>query len=122
MAVQHTIEVNGIKLYAHHGCLTEEEAIGGHYIVDVHMTTNFSEAAEHDILRATIDYVDVNRIVKEEMAVRSKLIEHVGQRIVNRLKNELTGLAVLRVKVTKISPPINGDVDNVAIIIEEVLI
>jgi 7,8-dihydroneopterin aldolase/epimerase/oxygenase len=122
MAVRHTIEVNGIKLYAHHGCLTEEEAIGGHYIVDVHMTTNFSESAEHDILRGTIDYVDVNRIVKEEMALRSKLIEHVGQRIVNRLKNELTGLAVLRVKVTKISPPINGDVDNVAIIIEEVLI
>jgi dihydroneopterin aldolase len=121
MAVKHTIEVNGIKLYAHHGCLAEEEAIGGHYVVDVHMTTDFSQAAEHDLLHKTIDYVDVNRIVKEEMAIRSKLIEHVGQRIVNHLKNELTGLALLRVKVTKITPPINGDVDNVAIIIEEVL-
>jgi len=121
MAVKHTIEVNGIKLYAHHGCLAEEEAIGGHYVVDVHMTTDFSQAAEHDLLHKTIDYVDVNRIVKEEMAIRSKLIEHVGQRIVNRLKNELTGLALLRVKVTKITPPINGDVDNVAIIIEVVL-
>lgn len=121
MAVKHTIEVNGIKLYAHHGCLAEEEAIGGHYVVDVHMTTDFTLAAEHDLLHKTIDYVDVNRIVKEEMAIRSKLIEHVGQRIVNRLKNELTGLLVLRVKVTKITPPINGDVDNVAIIIEEVL-
>ena len=53
------------------------------------------------------------------MAVPSKLIEHVGQRIVNRLKEQLKAIELLRVKIVKISPPINGDVNNVAIIIEE---
>lgn len=115
----HTIEVNGIKCYAHHGCLPEETAIGGHYLVDVHMRTNFSVAAIDDDLSKTIDYVTVNRIVEEEMAIPSKLIEHVGQRIVNRLKSELQGIDYLTLKVTKLSPPINGDVNNVAIIIEE---
>jgi dihydroneopterin aldolase len=86
------------------------------------MITNFSEAAEYDQLDKTIDYVDVNLIVKEEMAIRAKLIEQVGQRIMRRLKAEINGLHAATVKVTKISPPINGDVHNVAIIIEETMI
>jgi len=116
--MKHTIEVNGIKIYAFHGCLPEEGKIGGHYVVDVSMKTDFSKAAATDTLEETIDYVVVNKIVKEEMAIRSKLIEHVGQRIVNRIKNEINNVESLRLKVIKICPPINGDVNNVAIIIE----
>jgi dihydroneopterin aldolase len=117
--MKHLIEVNAIKLYAFHGCLEEEAKIGGHYTVDVTMKTDFSEAAKSDELEQTIDYVQVNRIVTEEMAIRSKLIEHVGQRIVTRLNREVNRLEAIRVKVVKICPPINGDVQNVAIIIEE---
>ena len=117
--MKHTIEVNGIKIYAFHGCLPEEGEIGGHYSVDVMLNTNFTEAAQTDDLQKTVDYVIVNRIVCEEMAIRSKLIEHVGQRIIDRLKSEIDSIDFIKLKVTKICPPINGDVDNVAIIIEE---
>ena len=117
--MKHTIEVNGIKIYAFHGCLLEEGEIGGHYSVDVMLNTNFTEAAQTDDLKKTVDYVIVNKIVCEEMAIRSKLIEHVGQRIIDRLKNEIDSIDFIKLKVTKICPPINGDVDNVAIIIEE---
>ena len=116
--MKHTVEVNGIKLYAHHGCLPEEEAIGGNYIVDVRVTTDFTKAMHHDLLQETVDYVDINSIVKREMAIRSKLIEHVGHRIVTALKKEIQGIDELRVCITKLTPPINGDVDNVAIVIE----
>ncbi|MEJ6584112.1 MAG: dihydroneopterin aldolase [Crocinitomicaceae bacterium] len=116
--MKHTIEVNGIKLYAFHGCLPEEGKIGGNYVVDITITTDFTEASLNDELNKTVDYVVVNKIVKEEMAIRSKLIEHVGQRIVNRIKKEVNNVDALRVKVIKICPPINGDVNNVAIIIE----
>jgi dihydroneopterin aldolase len=117
--MKHTIEVNGIKLYAFHGCLPEEGKIGGNYIVDVSLQTDFTEAAITDELIKTVDYVDINKIVKEEMAIRSKLIEHVGQRIFNRIKKEVQNVDKLKIKVVKICPPINGDVENVAIIIEE---
>jgi dihydroneopterin aldolase len=117
--MKHTIEVNGIKIYAFHGCLPEEGKIGGHYLVDVMLNTDFSLAAATDDLQKTIDYVEVNKIVREEMAIRSKLIEHVGQRIINRLKSKITSIDKVKLKVTKICPPINGDVQNVAIIIEE---
>ena len=112
------IEVNGIKLYAYHGCLKEEGVIGGHYVVDVTIDADFSVAAETDDLSNTVDYVDVNRIVTEEMAIRSKLIECVGLRIVEKIK-ALDNVANVTVKVSKLSPPINGDVNNVAIIIQE---
>ncbi len=116
--MKHTIEVNGIKLYANHGCLPEETSIGGHYIVDVIIKTDFTSAAYSDNLEETVDYVTVNKIVKEEMAIPSKLIEHVGQRIIDRTKKEVKQISAIKVKVTKLCPPINGDVDNVAIIIE----
>jgi len=117
--MKHTIEVNGIRLYAFHGCLPEEGKIGGNYLVDVSMVTDFQLAAQTDDLSLTIDYVQVNRIVAEEMAIRSRLIEHVGYRIVERLRKELKDLHKVRVKITKICPPINGDVENVAIVIED---
>ena len=114
----HKIEVNKIKLFANHGCMEEESLIGGEYIVDVHLWVDFSEAAEFDKLRDTVDYVDVNRIVEKEMQERSKLIEHAGWRIHRALKQKFEQCEKIRVKVTKVAPPINGDVDNVAIIIE----
>lgn len=117
--MKHIIEVNGIKLYAFHGCLEEEGKIGGHYEVDVKMRTDFTSASFSDSLSETIDYVLVNKIVAEEMSIRSKLIEHVGRRIVTRIQQETKNLEAIQLKVIKICPPINGDVRNVAIIIEE---
>jgi len=113
--MKHKIEVNGIQLYAFHGCLEEESRIGGKYSVDVLITTDFSDAAKSDDLSKTVDYVAVNAIVAEEMAIRSKLIEHVGLRILNRLKAEISHPAEYKVRIVKISPPINGDVVNVAV-------
>lgn len=115
--MMHCIEVSGIKIYAYHGCLEEEGMIGGNYSVDVKLFTDFSKAAATDDLSETIDYVIINRIVSEEMAIRSKLIEHVGQRIMERIKATFPSAHEVELKVTKHTPPINGDVDNVAIVI-----
>lgn len=119
MSTINTIEINSIQIYAFHGCLEEESKIGGDYSVDVMLNTDFSIAAKLDDLSKTIDYVVVNKIVEEEMSIRSKLIEHVGQRIVDRCKKEIKTISRIRVKITKINPPINGNVKNVAIVIEE---
>lgn len=111
----HAINIEGIKLYGYHGCLEEEAKIGGHYIVDVYMTTDFSEAAKTDDLLKTIDYCTVYEIAKAEMAIRSKLIEQVGERIFIKLKREFAALKTLHVKITKLLPPMNGDVEKVSI-------
>ena len=113
------IEVNGIRVYSNHGCLNEEAIIGTNYVCDVVLHTNFVDSAIEDDLDKTINYVDVRAIAEEEILKRAKLIETVVKRIVNRIKNELKGVEKVRVKLTKVSPPINGNVDNVAVIWEE---
>lgn len=115
----HKIILEGIKLYAYHGCLKEESIIGGNFIVDISMDTDFSIAAQTDKLNQTIDYVIVYEIVKIQMAIRSNLIEQVGQRIINALKKEFVNIKRLEVKVTKLNPPMNGNVEKVSIIISE---
>lgn len=113
------IEVNGIKVHAYHGCMEEEARIGGEYVVDVSLHTNFRKAAETDALDKTLDYVKVNDIVVKEMKVRSKLIEHVGDRILQQLKKEFAPLDRVQVQVTKVNPPINGSVDNVRVVLSD---
>jgi dihydroneopterin aldolase len=113
------INIEGIRLFGKHGCLEEEARIGGQYQVDVYMTTDFTKAAEEDDLSQTIDYCQVYEISKREMDQRSKLIEQVCARIFKSLCNELPPLKSLRVKVTKYTPPMNGDVREVSVEMEE---
>lgn len=117
--MKNLIEVSGIEVFAYHGCMNEESVLGGKYIVDAKLTTDFSESAQSDELSDTIDYVQVRNIVVEEMAIRSKLIEHVAHRIMTRFKSEFKTLISARVKVRKLNPPIQGVVKEVAVIIEE---
>lgn len=112
------INVLGIKVYAYHGCLEEETKIGGNYIVDVSLKTKTSTALKTDKLNETIDYVDINLIVKEEMSTPSKLIEHVAQRILSRIKKEICSVEKTKVKITKLSPPINGNVKSVCVVVK----
>ena len=113
-----TININNIKLYAYHGCLEEEAKIGGNYIVDIAIETDFSEAAATDDLRKTIDYVEVYEIVKKEMIIRSKLIEHVAKRIQDHLLSKFKTASKIKVQVTKINPPMNGAVGSVSVVVE----
>ena len=110
------ISVEGIKGYGYHGCMDEEARIGQHYVVDVHMKTDFLEAAEEDDLSKTVDYVEVNKVVKEELAHRSKLIETVSLRLAPRTLS-IDNVQAVEVKVCKPAPPINGDVDRVCTIV-----
>jgi len=117
--MKNIINIEGIKLYGYHGCLDEEGLIGGNYIVDVFMVTDFETAAIEDELSKTIDYCTIYDISKKEMAVRSKLIEQVCRRIYTRIKTEFPSIIQLHVKVTKLVPPMNGDVEKVSVEIKD---
>lgn len=110
-----TIRLKQIKVYAYHGCLVEEEKIGSDYLVNLTVKANLAEASITDSLKDTVDYVHLNRIVKEEMAIRSKLLEHVGKRIVDRIFKELQLVKKIKVQVSKVNPPIGGDVEEVIV-------
>ncbi|NAS11010.1 dihydroneopterin aldolase [Poritiphilus flavus] len=112
------IKLENIRVYSYHGCLEEEAIIGSDYRVDVTVGADLGKASLSDQLSDTIDYVHINRIVKEEMAIRSKLLEHVAKRIIDRLFAELELLLTASVTVAKINPPIGGDVQSVQVVLE----
>lgn len=109
------INVNGIRIYAYHGCLPEEAKIGGEYVVDVRVETDFSLAEKSDELTDTVDYCTIHDVVKTEMAIPSKLIEHVARRIGTGLRKHYPKVSSFIVRVTKINPPMNGAVENVSV-------
>ena len=111
------IQVNNIKLYANHGCLDEEAMIGSWYRVDIEVEVNLAKSSISDALEDTVDYVHLNHIVKEEMARRSKLLEEVARRILDRFFLELKMINTATVRVAKINPPIGGNVQEVVIIL-----
>jgi dihydroneopterin aldolase len=111
------IQVNNIKLYAYHGCLEEEAKIGSWYRVAVEVKADLKKSAKTDNLKDTVDYVHLNLIVKEEMAIRSKLLEEVAQRILDRFFKEIPLINKAKIEVSKINPPIGGNVEEVVIIL-----
>jgi dihydroneopterin aldolase len=113
------IKVSGIRLYAYHGCMPEEEIIGGWYEADVHIGADLNDAINSDKLADTIDYSAVNEIVRREMNIRSKLVEHVAGRIAKALLNEIPRIEEVKVKVSKMNPPVSGEVEKFSVEIKE---
>lgn len=109
------IKVENIRVYAHHGCLKEETVIGSDYRVDLTVNADLSTSAKSDDLSDTVDYVFLNKVVREEMSVASKLLETVAQRILDRIFYEDALVKKATVSVSKINPPIGGDVEMVTI-------
>ena len=109
------IKVENIRVFANHGCLTEETKIGSDYRVDLLVKANLSASAESDELDNTVDYVLLNNIVKDEMAIPSKLLETVAKRVLNRVFKESEMVKKATIFISKINPPIGGDVEMVTI-------
>ena len=109
------IKVENIKVFAYHGCLKEETKIGSDYRVDLEIKANLKTSAITDELSDTVDYVFLNRIVKEEMNKASHLLETVAKRILDKIFNEDKSIKKATVWVSKLNPPIGGDVESVTI-------
>ena len=111
------ITVEGIRVFAYHGHLPEEAILGGHFIVNVWVTADTTEAEKTDDLNHTVDYVRVIELVKEQMAIRSNMIEHPAKRIVDAIL-PLHKVQKVKVEVEKIQPPIDASFDKISVTTE----
>ena len=112
------IYLENIRTYSHHGCMKEETVIGSEYRVDLWLDADLTVASSSDDLLDTPDYVVLHKIVVDDMKSPSRLLEHVAQRIISRIKSTVTDLLHIRVRVSKINPPIGGDVQSVSVLLE----
>ena len=67
------IVLKNVRCYSYHGCLKEESVIGSDYLVNISVYADLNKISS-DQLKDTVDYVLLNKIIKTEMAVPSKLL------------------------------------------------
>lgn len=109
------IKLKDIKIYAYHGCLSEENLIGGEYLVNLSVFSNLKKSSVSDELKDTIDYVSLLNIVKKEMLSPSKLLENVVKRVVDKIFLVFPKINKVSLEVSKLNPPINGNVFSVSV-------
>lgn len=112
------IFVEGIKIYAHHGCFKEETAIGTNFQIDVVLDADLTKPALSDDINDAVNYQAVFTVIKEQMAIPSHLLEHVSKRIMDALFVTFPLVNKIKLKVSKLNVPLGGQIDNVAIQIE----
>ena len=104
-------------------CLPRRNAAGDEggndFVVDLILTAPLEQAVKSDELDDTINYAAVYAVVKEQMDIPSKLIEHVAGRILYALKERFPQLAAVELKLSKLNPPFGGDVHSASIILGE---
>jgi len=109
------IYLKGIKIYAFHGCLKEENIIGSNYKINLMVKTTLEKSSKSDDLIDTIDYSSLYKIIEKEMSITSSLIENVCERILNTLFNSFPSITKASLQISKLNPPIDGQVKEVSI-------
>ncbi len=110
-----SITLEKMFFYAHHGCFAEERRIGTRFRLDVTYETDTSKAQQTDDIADTVSYLDVYQTIKREMQQPSHLLEHVGDRIGEALLREYPAMERVKVRVSKLAPPLGGQLDAVTV-------
>lgn len=97
------------RFYAYHGVLDQERRVGGWFTVTLRVAYDWSRAAASDDVGDTLDYAALYAVVQREMAVPSRLLEHVAGRISRAVAAAFPGVTALDLWLTKDNPPMGAD-------------
>lgn len=109
------IRVEGMEFYAYHGCYEAEQIVGNKFLVDLTMEADTSIPSVSDNIKDALNYHQAYVVVKEQMQIRSNLLENVAQRIIDSLYAKFPQLKKATIKVTKLNPPIGGQLRGVSV-------
>lgn len=109
------IYLRNVRFHAFHGVLPQEGIVGNDYLVNLVLDYDFSSAMKTDDLQGTLNYAEVYQKVREEMAVPSKLLEHVAGRIAHRLFSDFPEIQKFQLSITKVNPPMGADSDGAGV-------
>ncbi len=111
------ILLENIEIYAHHGVLEQETVVGNTFILNLKIKADISKATVSDHLEDTLNYAEIYEIIKKEMEIPSKLLEHVAGRIIRSLKAAFPPIEKIELKISKRNPPMGGQMDYASIIL-----
>ncbi|MCD6565988.1 MAG: dihydroneopterin aldolase [Bacteroidales bacterium] len=111
------IQIEKMEFYAYHGHFREEQIVGNRFLVDLWIETDMRKPAETDNLNDAVNYQVAYKLIKEEMEKKSNLLEHIAKRILDVLFESLDGIEKVRVKISKMNPPVGGKIDSVSVLL-----
>ncbi|MGF7138657.1 dihydroneopterin aldolase [Roseimarinus sediminis] len=110
------IEIEGMEFYAYHGHFIQEQVVGNKFLVNIAIETDCTQAGISDNLSDALDYQKVYTLIKNEMEQKkSFLLENIGKRILDRLYAEFTTIKKASIKISKINPPMGGQIEKVSV-------
>lgn len=109
--------MNNMQFHAYHGVYKQENVVGNTYLVDLKLGMDLSKACKTDQLESTLNYASVFDEINLVMKTPCKLIEHLAENICQRLRECFEKIQTIEIKVTKVNPPITGQLDSVSVIL-----
>ncbi len=107
-----------MEFYAFHGHFKEEQIVGNKFLVDLTIETDMYIPMKSDNLRDAVNYQKAYEIVKFQMEKKSHLLEHIAGRILDALYAEMSGIKKVKIKVSKLNPPMGGKIGSVSVVME----
>lgn len=95
------------RVYAYHGVLPQERQTGAFFEVSIILEVDKNKALQSDELQDTISYADIASCICQEMAIPSKLLEHVAWRIATRLETKYPQIKNTTIRLMKENPPMS---------------
>jgi len=112
-----TISIHDLRLYGRHGVGAQERQVGGEFAVDLTVGCPLDEAVATDQVETTVNYAELCRVVSEEMAVASQLLEHVAGRMARRILADFPRVDWVEVRVKKLNPPMGADCGGASVML-----
>ena len=109
------IQIEKMEFYAYHGHFREEQIVGNRFLVDLWIETDMSKPAATDDLNDAVNYQVAYKLIRKEMEKKSNLLEHIAKRILDTLFESLEGIEKVRIKISKMNPPVGGKMDSVSV-------
>jgi dihydroneopterin aldolase len=113
------ILLENVEFFARHGVLAEEKVTGNRFIINLKIEVDNIDACKNDNLESTVNYAEIYKLIDEEMAVPSKLLEHVAYRILSRIKSQFKLVTHTEIKISKKTPPIEGIIEQASVILTD---
>ena len=116
--MEYVITLSDCEFRALHGCYELERKVGNKFVVDVRITAELGNAAAHDDVNATVNYLTAYETVREQMAVTQHTIERVADNIISALYARFPQIRRVECTVAKVAPPLGGKVGRVAVTLD----
>lgn len=113
------IEIEGMDFFAYHGCFEAEQIVGNKFIVYAQLHYNCSQAADSDNIQDALSYQTAYEIIAREMMKNSHLLENVAQRMISALYQSFPQIEYVKIKVSKLNPPIGGKIGSTSVTLEK---